>query len=387
MQIVNPFFTTSNIPAEFFCDRKQESEELIREVTNGNHLLLMSPRRLGKTGLVNHCFASKPLSNNYNTFCIDIYDTSSLQELCFKMGKEVFEKTKGKSSKFLETLKSLRGEFTYDPVTMSPKFAFSFGQIHNPEHTLDEILEYLEHLRKPCLVAIDEFQQIAEYEEKNVEALLRSKIQRLTNTHFIFSGSERHLLGQMFHSPAQPFYRSAGTLVLKPIERNTYVHFAEDLFSRYDKRIDPESITGLYNLMEGYTYFMQRTLNELFSATEKRALVGTTELNATLNHILDAESVGFSTILAQLTKGQRAVLAAIAMEGHVKNALSQDFLARNRLGAVSSVQAALRSLLKKQLISRTEGTYYIDDKFLELWIRRSYGKSLEESWRERNTGE
>lgn len=384
---MNPFFTTSNIPDRYFCDRAQETETLIRSITNGNNMVLMSPRRMGKTGLINHIFADKRIKKAYNCCFIDIYDTSSLQEFTYRLGQEVFrrqsEGSARKGARFLEILKSIRGEFSYDPATLGPKFSISLGQIRNPERTLEEILQFMESSPKPWLLAIDEFQQIGKYEEKNMEALLRTCFQRLTNVTFIYSGSERHMLSQMFSSAARPFYMSTGTLELKPIEIQKYCEFARRQFKNAGKSITKDAVESLYRLLEGYTFFLQKTMNEVFASTEKGECAGQNEVIDALRYLLDTADTTYRNTLAELSKGQRTVLCTIAVNGRAENVLSQAYISQNYLGATSSVQAAIRSLLARQLISRDAGTYFLDDKFLELWIRRNFGISLEESWVDR----
>ena len=153
MRPINPFYTTNIIPAPFFCDRERETNNLALEIASGNNVLLMSPRRMGKTGLINHLFEDSRIKKTYNTFFIDIYDTSTLRELTFRLGKEVYDKMslwdKARGIGFLGVLQSLKGEFSVDPVSMSPRFALSVGQINNPEATLDEILEYLNQRFNP----------------------------------------------------------------------------------------------------------------------------------------------------------------------------------------------------------------------------------------------
>ena len=380
MRPTNPFFTTNRIPQEFFCDRENETETLIKEIVNGNNMLLMSPRRMGKTGLVNHCYEDKRIKDNFEVFFIDIYDTSSIKELTFRLGKEIYDRMslvhKVKTRGFLDCLRSLRGELSYDPLIMAPRFVLSVGQIREPEMTLDEMLSYLEDLDKPCIIAIDEFQRIADYEENNVEAMLRTKIQRLTNVRFIFSGSERHLLSQMFSSHTRPFYQSAGVMELKAIEETNYIRFAQRLFHEYGKDISSEAVSAVYRMMDGYTYFIQRTLNHTFGESPEGWKVSDDEIPYRIDTLLDSESATFKNILAMLSLNQRLLLSAIARDRKAVNILSGEFVARHNLGVPSSVQSSARSLLKKQLISRAGNQYYIDDKFLELWLRKEAGVQL-----------
>lgn len=380
MRPINPFFTTNPIPDEYFCDRDRETDELLREIESGNNVLLMSPRRMGKTGLINHLYEDSRVKGRYNTFFVDIYDTSTLKELTFRLGKEVYDKMslwdKARASGFLGVLSSLRGELSLDPVSMGPRFAVSVGQIRYPETTLDEIFAYLESMDQPCIVAIDEFQRIEDYEEKNVEAVLRTKMQRLSNVRFVFCGSERHLLAQMFQSQARPFYRSTRTLSLGRIDKSVYLSFASGLFESYGKSISFEALSALYDLVDGYTYYLQDILSYVFSRSEEGRAVSLTDLMDLLDRIVDTESGNCKNILSMLTANQRQLLSAISMSGKALNVLSNDFVSKYHLGATSSVQSALRSLLKKQLVSRDGDAYYLDDKYMELYLRHESGVPL-----------
>ncbi|MBO4314843.1 MAG: ATP-binding protein, partial [Prevotella sp.] len=224
--ISNPFVTTGKVPEELFCDRKNEAKQLIHSLANGANVVLMSPRRVGKTQLIYHCFDKHVISDHYITFFIDILKTSTLQEFTFEFGKSVFNTLASRGQKMqklaMATMRSLTGNIGFDPVTSLPTFGIAIGEIYNPTYSLEEIFRTLENAGKKCVVAIDEFQQIANYPEKNIEALLRSHIQKLSNTQFIFAGSERHLLEEMFLDSARPFYNSADIQNLDVIAEDKY---------------------------------------------------------------------------------------------------------------------------------------------------------------------
>ena len=198
--IRNPFITSGYVSADYFCDRQQESEQLVREVMNGNNLALVSTRRMGKTGLIRHCFQFPEIKQDYYTFFIDIYDSRSLRDLVFALSKEILEVLKPIGKKalhgFWECVKSLQASISFD-VNGMPSLNLGLGDIQAPATTLDEIFRYLEQADKPCLIAIDEFQQITGYAEKNVEDTFQVVRQLLENVESIgdFSGSKlyRHL--------------------------------------------------------------------------------------------------------------------------------------------------------------------------------------------------
>ena len=204
----NPFVTNGYVSPEYFCDREKETAKIVSLLTNENNIALISPRRLGKTDLLRHCFGQPEIKEHYHTFIIDIYATSSVRDFVNVFGKAVLDelRPKGKSvwGTFLNLLASLRSEITFD-MNGQPTWGIGLGAITNPSATLDEIFSYLNNAGKPCLIAIDEFQQITKYaDDPNIEAALRTHIQRCSNAHFVFSGSHRHLMGAMFTSPARP---------------------------------------------------------------------------------------------------------------------------------------------------------------------------------------
>ena len=245
-KVTNPFIVTGRIKPEYFCDRVQESERLIKSVTNGNNLVIISPRRMGKTGLIRFCYEKQEINKEYYTFFIDILHTSSLREFTYLFGREIYETLLPRSRKmidqFIQTIKSLNGKFGFDPVSNLPTFNIELGDIEQPEYTLDEIFKYLAEADKPCIVAIDEFQQIAKFPEKNIEALLRVHIQKLENCNFIFAGSERHIIQEMFTSAARPFYHSADLLELKAIPQEIYVPFIVGHFEKRNRSICKEHV-------------------------------------------------------------------------------------------------------------------------------------------------
>ena len=378
---LNPFVLSPVIPDDYFCDREKETETLTRYVTNGSNVLLISPRRMGKSGLIHHTFNQPQIRKSYHTFFIDIYETSSLEEFIQKLGQEIVGKLArrgwGPLTGFLRSLSSLRGVFSLDPTSGMPSFSVGIGEITRPEATLDEIFTYLEKADKPCIVAIDEFQKVADYEQKNVEAILRTRIQRLQNTTFIYSGSERSVLAQMFGSAARPFYQSTSPMNLGPIDRDVYAHFAETMFKSGGKSLDPSAVEDLYDLVQGYTYYLQKALNAAYSLLPGGMTCDRTFLFERVDEILTSNADSYRDLLSGLTPNQRALLTAVAVDGKAMNITSTEFISRHGLGAVSSVQSAARSLLKRQLLTRNpEKRYYLDDKFLELWLVRPFGISL-----------
>ena len=380
MATINPFYITGIIPEAFFCDREKETRQLVHTLENKAHVLLTSPRRMGKTQLLRHVYAQHSVKENYYTFYIDIYPTTSLRELVLFMGKEIYSSLvpKGKSSldRFLSGLRSLTASFSYDPTSGLPAFNIKLGDVQNPELTLQEIFNYLEHAGKPCIFAIDEFQQIAQYPEKNVEALLRSYVQQMNNCQFIYAGSNRHILENMFLSPAKPFYNSAEQMYLDRIPKEVYVDFASRQFEDAGRAIAPEAAELAYDLFEGHTYYVHNLLHNAFAYVDPQSVVCEEDILKALSDLLDERDHTFSAVMNRLNYQQKETIAAIAKEGKAVHVTSVAFVKRHALKSPSSVQYAISSLLDAQLLTyETAGrgkSYSVADRFLEKWICQKY---------------
>ena len=368
----NPFVIGKYVDKDYFCDREKESEMLVHHIVNGRHVAIMSERRLGKTGLIEHVFANS-LPDGYEPFLIDIYTCKNLREMVYLLASEVFKKIARKQSmleRLMRMVRSLKTTISYEVVTGFPEISFGLGEIQQPEVTLDEILGYLESSDAVCIVAIDEFQKIASFEEENVEALLRTKIQHLKKTQFVFAGSERHLLEGIFSNPARPFYNSVVFMQLLPIEVGVYVKFCQQLFLKYEKSVSPALVERLYECFQGITWYLQLSMNEAFTMAERGGCVDEEAYDQILNHLVDSKRFTFEDRYASLTEKQKTVLMAIASEFPNQVTLtSQDFITRYNLKTSSSVQTAVKGLVEKGILSDNHGVRRPTDLLFMLWLK------------------
>lgn len=373
MTKMNPFITNGYVSAKYFCDRIIETETLTRYITNGNNVALISPRRLGKTGLIEHCFHQKQIAAEYYTFLIDIYATKNLQEFVFELGKGILNTLKPRGKKtwevFLDCLSSLRTSISFD-FSGNPGWSLEMGDIKTPTVTLDEIFHYLERADKPCLVAIDEFQVVSKYPENNVEALLRTHIQHCKNTKFIYAGSQRHMMGEIFASPTRPFYQSTAIMNLSPIDEQIYIKFIQKHFEDNDKKITETTVHSIYDRFEGITWYIQFVANSLYALTATGEICTDDRVNIAISNILAQLNFTYSSLLFQLPPRQKEVLMAICKEGKAKEITSSKFLRTYKLTA-SSVQGAIKGLLDKDFVTNELGEYSVYDKFFEIWLKES----------------
>ena len=372
----NPFIVGKYLSDKYFCDRTEETAFLRKQMQNGRDVALISPRRMGKSGLIQHFFNQEDIKVNYYVFYIDIYATTSLTEFVYTLGKEIYAQLKPQSTvwmeKFFQVISSFRIGFKLDSMTGAPSFDLGLGDIQTPQATLDEIFAYIEEADKTCIIAIDEFQQIGNYAEKNVEALLRTKIQQCHRAQFIFSGSKRHLMSNMFNSPSKPFYQSAITMGLEPLPLTIYTAFASSLFAESGKSIDAEVVATVWNQYNGYTWFVQMMMNELFALTAPHTICSSELIPEAQRNVVLSQEGTFKDILYHLPPKQKIVLQAIAKEGLACNITSAKFIKKYNLNSASSVQAAVKLLLKSDLLTQTDGGYRVYDFFLSEWLARVF---------------
>ncbi len=373
----NPFVVTGRyIAPEYFCDREKETAELVANVENWRNTVLISLRRMGKSGLIYHLYNQEAIKSKYETFFIDIYDTENIEEFVLLLSKEITARLQPKGikfvEKFLQTVNSIKINFGTDPFTGQPGIDISLGEIKNPVKTLEQLFEYLEASEKPCIVAIDEFQQMADYKSAKKDiATLRTLVQGCRQTRFIFAGSNRRMMGQLFHSPSEPFFMSCSPINLEPIDKERYIEFVMYHFHKNGKDILPDSISYVYDKFDGHTWFIQYVFNRLFE-TASDVPVTIDDANTAVNYIIDIFAPIFQEIFMGMSERQRALLSAIAKEGKVTSITGAEFIMKHNLRSASAVQGALKPLLMDETIITQQGTYFISNRFFSIWLARRY---------------
>lgn len=370
----NPFIYEGYEGSEYFCDRIEETEKVIEHLNNGRNITLVSPRKIGKTGLICHAF-DQIKRQNKDAICVyvDIFHTQNQYELVQTLGRAIIQERlldkRNTMEKVLSFFSTWRPTVSFDPVTGSPNVSISIERPHT-EHTLKSIFDYLKQSGKEVYVAIDEFQAITDYPEQGTEALLRSYIQFIHNAHFIFSGSKQHLMYEMFGSPKRPFYQSTAMMSLNPLHEEIYYKFANNFFKEKKGELSQEVFHQLYQQFDGYTWYLQSVLNRLYER-EKHVTNYQQVLDAILVILMDKRDQ-YQILMTFLTDNQLALLKAIAKEGLVAQPQANDFIQKHELPGSSSISKALDVLLAKDLVYRTTDGYIVYDRFLDLWLKRTF---------------
>ena len=371
-KLLNPFVYEGYAGSEYFFDRTEETEELISNLRNGRNTTLISPRRIGKTGLIKHVF-SKIQKQEKNAICIymDVFSTKNQHDFVKLLATCVVQQTLSRGQKVLNRLLKFFGSwrpvFSADPLTGSPSVSISI-ETKESSMTIKSVFDYLNQSPYPVYIAIDEFQQISRYPESGTEALLRSYIQFAPNVHFIFSGSKMHLMAQMFNSPERPFYQSTASMGLQPILEEIYYEYASRLFEKRNGCLSKDMFHYLYERFDGITSNIQQVLNRLYEV-EKR-VEEESQVNDAIQHIISRQSMQYETLTSFLTDNQLSLLKAIAKKGRVVSPQSGEFIKQNDLPSASSVKSALTVLLDKEIIYHDKSGYFVYDRFFDLWLKR-----------------
>ena len=336
--INNPFVMYGYKGAEYFCDREKETEKMMTSLHNERNITLVAPRRMGKTGLIHHVF--QQLEKQYDDvkcFYLDIFATKNLEQMVQLMASKI--------ATFSLDLKPNEGR-----------------------ESLKRIFEYMKQSGKRCYVAIDEFQQIMNYPEDGVEALIRSYIQFLPNVYFVFSGSQQHMMEEMFLSANRPFFQSSLVMSLPCIAESRYLSFANRLLSSQKREVDVDTFTYIYSQADSVTWYVQAILHGIYEHRDEQ--INKDLVDEVIQELIEEQAMAYQNYCAWLTENQQLLLLVIAKEQIVSSPLSQQFIITHHLPATSSVKTALKALVDKQLISKTPKGFFVSDRFFAKWLAK-----------------
>lgn len=370
----NPFLVTHYKDAFHFCDRENETTQLKKNIQNNINTTLFAIRRVGKTGLIHHVFNSYAKNTKVVCIYVDILSSKNLKEFTNLLATVIynrFPENKSLGKKIIEAIKQLRPFISFDELSGSPEITFDLTETKRYEKTIQQLFTFLDQQNIKIVFAIDEFQQILEYPEKNVEALLRTHIQTLKNTNFIFCGSNQKMMNEIFNSAKRPFFASCSNLHLNFIEENKYAAFIEKIFTNSKRKITKDSIQYVLNFTNCHTFYTQFFCNYLYSINKKAVQLA--DVKQAAIDILKLNENTFFQYRNLLTTSQWQLLSAISKEEKLFKAHSKNFIQKYNLGTSSMVTRGIEALLEKEMIfynSTIETSYYQTyDKFLMRWMQ------------------
>ncbi|KXK31005.1 MAG: Archaeal ATPase [Bacteroidetes bacterium OLB12] len=372
---LNPFPIYGYFGPAYFCNREKETDAIIASLKNGRNITLYAPRRIGKTGLIHHVFHH--LGKKWNCVYLDVQESFSFKDFTNSLLEATLNavsKNKTLLKQFQDWLLMLRPVMSANPHSGSLQLEVDFASENQQRTTVKEALKLLDSFG-PGVIALDEFQQINSWDVDSVsiEGWIRSEMQQLKNLRFIFSGSQYHLLSEMFNSAKRPFYASTQAASIGKIPTEDYSAFIRNLFKNYNRKISSNEVNQILNWADGNTYNVQLLCNRVFSKTKKEA---TQELiDSSILEIYAENKLSYMALSTSMSKYQWQVLTAIALEGKVYQATSKEFITHHKLGSSSSVLRALEFLTSRELVyqyleDNGRAYYEIYDIILMRWLQK-----------------
>jgi hypothetical protein len=375
---VNPFRFGPLALDEAFTDREDELRELAADIRNGQDVVVIAPRRYGKSSLMWRV-AQDLVRDGVLVAQVDLMRAPTRERLADKLANAIYEEIATPLLRARDRLKvftSLRivPVATVNPETGALLFTFS-GRSSGPD--LDATLEALlalparlaaERKRRVALV-LDEFQEVAAI-DPGLMKLMRSVFQEQPEVAHVYLGSKRHMMARIFDDENEPFWRSAKQLQLGPIAPELFADYATLRFRQTGKALGHAAAAGALRITGGHPYATQELLYFLWEATAPRATAGEAELERALDATLRSEHNHFSLLWERSAAAQRMVLQALATEAPGRP-LSGDYQQRHGLPSTATVQTALAALVRAEHVTREgRGTYAIAEPFLAEWIAR-----------------
>jgi len=350
MRINNPFLLVGYLGKEYFCDREHETKRIISSIKNGRNINIYNIRRIGKTALIKHALAH--LDKNFEYIFIDIEKTENQSALIELLVNSITRRIDKIDNNYLRRItKWLSSIGAAVEVTEKGLKATFHAKNKIDSKTLEEAFELTGLLKKRTFVfAIDEFQQILNYPEKNTEAIFRSIMQKFPNIRFIYSGSSKHMMELIFNSVNAPFYQSTENIEVGYIDENKYLNFARKFL-----KADDSILTYILNWTRRHTYYTQYAFNKLYEIENyghevysKEDLEFYSVADITLD-ILLAHKPDYYNYRNLLSKDQWKILRHIAKNEPVSKPTSNDFSKKVGL-APSTLKYNLDQLLKKDIL-------------------------------------
>lgn len=368
----NPFTLKEIPPGTAFCDRQKELSDLIALGKAAQNVLLFSPRRYGKTSLVRRAQDALASEGILTVYC-DLFGVSSTDEIAGRIARSIYAITRRNESLFQKAIRfltSFRPVLSPSPdggisVTVQP--AYRSEAMELLDTTMGALGGFIGDVPDLVHIVLDEFQEISEVDNSlAVEGRLRHHIQRM-KCGFVFVGSRRRILLEMFNSRKRPFFQSALSYELKMLPREDLIDFIVSRFENAGKSIHPDFAAGIYDLFGGHPYYVQKLCFLLFNATKGE--VTQKEITETHRLVLESERALFEAILRKLTAKQIAVITAIAKEP-AKKLFAAEYMSRHNLASTGGIQRSLSVLTGEDLVARdpAEGTWTVIDPVFRQWL-------------------
>ena len=372
----SPFIYGSTVSTHSFTDREAEATRLRSNLLNGINTMIISPRRWGKSSLVEKVMSDiQKKEKKTKIVIIDLFSTGNELEFLETFAREVI---RASSSKWQEWMNSGREFFKklipklslgVDPNT---DFSLSFDWQELKKHS-DEVINLPENIaikkNLKFIICLDEFQNLSSFKDySSFEKKLRAGWQRHKSVTYCLYGSKRHMMSEIFNSPSKPFYRFGDIMMLQKIEKEKWIDFIIQSFAKTGKQINPETAEIIPEKMKNISWYVQQLAHYTWNLTEKRATVS--EIETALTELINANSPLYQKEIESISTTQLNLLKAVA-RGETQ-LTSASVMQKNQLGTPRNVSKNKSLLIGNDMIHEINNGYEFVDPAFELWFRKIF---------------
>lgn len=372
--MINPFVYGKEVSGKDFCNRKKEITELSSNLQNSQNVMIFSQRRFGKTSLIKEVFR-KCEKEDIICIYVDLYPMLSEIDFVSIYARAVSERLYGKTQKAMmaisKVFNKLRPTFNVDPNNGEVSYGFDIDK-NSIDMSIEDVMEsvktYGKKHKKKIAVCFDEFQQIGLLKTDKLEKQIRSYIQSHKDISYVFMGSKKHLIVDMFHNPNRPFYNSSAMYPLETIGESELAQFLKEKFTQTGKKIDDSLIQEIVRICEEHPYYVQQLAHVVWSHSIDEKKITNKHYEESLQLMLERASAAYDATWSLLTIQQRKAMIALSNKVENEKIFTTSFTQKYQLDSLSGFQRTLDSLINKDLIDRTNSEYSIIDVFFKRWI-------------------
>lgn len=361
----NPFRYGAVVSGTDFCGRDQKIKELTQFIESGQNVVLQGERRIGKTSLV---YETVRRMKKRRLLLVDLMEVKTIEDVCTRILRAIVQI---EQKSILKTLAHLRPTLSINPVTGDISVGFGATQDLNAQSVADILkLVTVNHAHKPLLVFFDEFQDILKLDNsKELLALLRGEIQYQGDVPYVFAGSIRNHMDDIFNHPDSPFFKSAISLNVGPLSQPDFVEFLEMKFCAGGRLVEPDFMAEIFKLTYGVTGDVQQFCEALWSISDEGLTIDSNLLGKALELIFSREGKSYEIILAGLTANYLNILKALSALGGLQ-VTSAEFVSEAQVANGSTVRKALTAMEARKLVFKYEENWRFTNPFFGLWLQQ-----------------
>ena len=355
INISNPFKFGSIVKGDFFTDREEELAKVLDVIHSENHLILISPRRFGKTSLVSKAVKQTKRPEIF----LNLQLITSISDFAIELLKKVFKVYPFEKIKHLVINFRIIPTLSINPI--SNAVDISFNPVVSAKPILEDVLHLINHLgekgEKP-IVVFDEFQEIKVI-DKNLDKVLRSIIQTHGNVNYLFLGSLESMMHEIFERKKSPFYHFGAVMTLAPIKEKDFYDFLFTGFSKITNQNVPEIISEIIHITKGHPYYTQQLAFHCFNAIKNDTFLSVEQI---IQQIIEEHEIDYERLWISLSLKERFLLIEIVQ-------LKYGWIQRKDIGIPASTRySAYKKLLINGFLIQLSKSYQLEDPFFERWI-------------------